>query len=197
VALPSAVEYGQVRWRAVTAGADGGDVDAEPDAIPVTGTVKFTPSAPVLLAPDADEPITVFPLTVTYTIDSDGILRDSQGRDLITLVATDSADLTPTGWQWKATYNLNGGISRGSFSFDLPAGTVVDLTRVSPVSSSNGTPIIQGPQGPPGGSLPIVIHGSNAATARPDTELPVIWIGSVDPTNADDDLDVYIPVTAG
>jgi hypothetical protein len=138
----------------------------------------------------------VFGTTVTYDIDDDGVLRDSEGRDLISLVATDSAGLTPQDWTWRATYTLDGGAARGSFSFALPAGTVVDLTTVSPVSSSNGTPVIQGPQGPPGGSLPIVIHGSNAATARPDTELAVIWIGSVAPDNADDTLDVYIPVTA-
>ena len=138
MALPDAVDYGQVRWHAVTAAADGVDVDGDPDAIPVTGTVKFTPSATVLLATEGADPITVFATTVTYTIDADGILRDSQGRALITLVATDSPGLTPTGWTWKATYNLNGGVSRGSFSFALPAGTVVDLTRVSPVSSSNG-----------------------------------------------------------
>jgi len=156
VALPDAVDYGQVRWHAVTAAADGVDVDGDPDAIPVTGTVKFTPSATVLLATEGADPITVFATTVTYTIDADGILRDSQGRALITLVATDSPGLTPTGWTWKATYNLNGGVSRGSFSFALPAGTVVDLTRVSPVSSSNGVPIIQGP---PGDAVILVDNG--------------------------------------
>jgi hypothetical protein len=161
VALPAAVDYGQVKWRAVSAIADGIDADGEPDATAVTGTVKFAPSATVLLAVDEADPITVFGTTVTYSLDSDGVLRDSQGRDLITLVATDSAGLSPQGWTWRATYTLDGGASRGSFSFALPAGTVVDLTTVAPVSASNGVAIIQGPQGPPGPAGP---SSSNVGT---------------------------------
>lgn len=42
----------------------------------------------------------------------------------------------------------------------------------------------------------IVVHGANANVARPTTDQPVVWIGSVDPNNSDDTLDVYIPVTA-
>lgn len=30
----------------------------------------------------------------------------------------------------------------------------------------------------------IVYHGSNASQARPDVEYPVMWVGSVEPTNA-------------
>lgn len=42
----------------------------------------------------------------------------------------------------------------------------------------------------------VVINGSNAATARPTTALPVIWFGSVQPT-AFADGDVFVTVTAG
>lgn len=89
---------------------------------------------------------------------------------------------------------LNNKLSRGSFSFALPAGTTVDLTTVTPVATANGAAIIKGPKGDPGGSLPIVIHGDNPDVARPDTDLAVIWFGTVEPINADNILDVYVPV---
>lgn len=37
---------------------------------------------------------------------------------------------------------------------------------------------------PVSGGGGIVYHGSNASQARPDVEYPVLWVGSVEPTNA-------------
>lgn len=144
--LPAAVQYGTVTWQAVSAVADGPDVDGVPDAVAVTGTVIFTPSAKVLLATET-KPVTVIATPVTYDLGLDGVLRDAQGRTGVMLVATDSPGITPTGWTWQVSYKLNKGLSRGSFSFALPSGSTVDLTTVAPVDSSNGTPIIQGPAG--------------------------------------------------
>jgi len=43
----------------------------------------------------------------------------------------------------------------------------------------------------------IVVHGSDANRARPPVgSTPVIWIGSVDPVNSDNTLDVTLYVTA-
>jgi hypothetical protein len=180
VALPAAVQYGQVTWKAVLATADGVDVDGNPDAVPVTGTVKFTPSATVLLATGEVPPVTVFGTTLTYTLDSSGVLRDSEGRSSITLVATDSAGLTPVGWTWDVTYLLNGGASRGSFSFSLPAGTVVDLTSVAPVTASGGVPVIQGPAGPAGPTGPAGPAGTAGATS-----LATIYVASATASTAE------------
>lgn len=157
MALPDGVQYGQVKWQGITAAADGEDEDGNPDAVPVSGSVTFRLAADFLLSPGGVNPVTVFTPPVTYQM-TDGVLRDSQGRSLITLVATDSPGLTPTSTPdkpltWTADYRLDGGISRGSFSFELPANTVVDLTTVSPVAASGGTQIIQGPKGDPGGIL--------------------------------------------
>jgi hypothetical protein len=42
-----------------------------------------------------------------------------------------------------------------------------------------------------------IVHGSNASQARGTAEaVPIVWFGSVVPTNADPVLDVYIPVSA-
>lgn len=194
--LPADLAYGQVKWTAVSPAADTGiDPDALPDPVAVTGTVTFTPSAKVLLA-TAGNPVTVIGRDLTYDLGADGVLRDAQGHDTITLVATDSPGVTPTGWTWTVSYRLNDGLTRGSFAFALPAGSTVDLTTAAPVTASGGTPITQGPPGPPGSPWPLVIHGTNAATARPDVDTPVIWFGSVPPDNGDPDLDVYIPVTS-
>jgi hypothetical protein len=198
VALPTSVQYGQVKWQAISAAADASDTDAEPDAIPVTGDVTFTPSAKVLLAPSGSQPVTVFALSVTYTLDSSGVLRDSEGRNLITLVATDSPGLSPINWTWTVSYRLSGGIGRGSFSFDLPTGAVVDLTTVAPVGSSGGTPVIQGPagatgpQGPAGATGPtgpagagITVDGAGVGTLNIDSspvtaaDIPFVPTGTI------------------
>lgn len=163
MALPDAVQYGLVTWRAVSAVADSSDPDAQPDAVPVSGKITFTPSAPVLLT-RRGIPVTVIAVPVTYDLDADGVLRDSQGRDGVMLVATDSVDLTPVGWTWTVSYRLNGGLSRGSFSFALPAGGVVDLTDVATVPASGGVQITRGPEGPPGppgGRPPLIADPSH------------------------------------
>lgn len=174
MALPADVEYGQVKWSAVSAAADTADLDALPDAVPVTGTVTFTPSAKVLLAPAGSPPITVFATPMEYNLDSSGVLRDAEGRATITLVATDSAGLTPTGWTYTASYRLNGGLVRGSFSFELPAGTIVDLTTVAPVATAGGASIIQGPAGPPGGGIewaPFTAYTAGQIVLNPSGQL--------------------------
>jgi len=276
--LPSSLTYGRVRWQAVAAVADGADTNELPDALPVTGSVTFTPtvSGPLLLI--GQSPVTVFPTPVTYQLDPDGVLRDSSGRAEISLVATDAPGLTPQDWTWTARYDLNNSLVRGTFAFYLPSGTTVDLTNVSPVAISNGVQIIQGPAGKDGtggtgggavssvqgqtgtvfllpsdigaasaqalsdglatkvnsstytagiagakdraqhtgsqlastisdfasaalAAIPpqIVVHGDNANASRPNTILPVVWFGTVDPVNSDDtkDVTVYIGLEAG
>lgn len=153
--LPDAVDYGQVRWHAIQADVDSGDADAEPDAVPVTGTVTFELSVPVLLAQGGPDPVTIFARPIVGTLGLDGILRDDEGRDTITLIATDSPSLNPQSTPskpltWKATPKLHGGLKMDPFSFELPAGTTVDLTDVTRIPVSTGTPITRGPKGDPG-----------------------------------------------
>jgi hypothetical protein len=169
--LPTALAYGTVTWTAVQPVADTTDPDALPDPVPVTGTVTFTPSASVLLAAGAP-PVTVIAAPLTYQLADDGTLRDPAGNPGVTLVATDSPGVTPTGWTWTASYRLNNGLARGSFSFALPAGETVDLTTVAPVTGSGGTPVIQGPPGPqgdpgPAGTVPddLNVHSVTAQGA--------------------------------
>lgn len=45
------------------------------------------------------------------------------------------------------------------------------------------------------GSLIVVVHGTNPAVARPSGAVSVMWIGTVDPTLADDDRDIWLDPT--
>lgn len=150
--MPAAVSFGQVYWSGIAATADGPDAGANPDPVGVTGTVTFTPSPrePLTANPGTPGAVSVFPLAATYSV-TDGTLLDSEGRTLVSLVATTATDVTPVGWTWLATYRLNaiGGSSpaRGSFSFSLAAGEVLNLANAMPVASSNGVAILQGPPG--------------------------------------------------
>lgn len=57
------------------------------------------------------------------------------------------------------------------------------------------TPLSGAPQTAAIPASVIVVHGTNSSTNRPATLDPVIWFGTVDPTNADVARDVWIPVT--
>lgn len=150
LALPAALGYGKVVWTAISAIADGpADSDSLPDGIPVTGSVTFAPSEPELLI-FGEKPTTVMATTVTYQLGADGVLRDAGGKEGIYLLANDAPGVSPSGWKWTVSYKLNNGLSRGSFSFDLPSGTTVDLTTVKPVAKVNGVPIIKGEKGDKG-----------------------------------------------
>lgn len=50
---------------------------------------------------------------------------------------------------------------------------------------------------PPAAPLPgfAVVHGDNANAIRPNTVQPIIWYGTVEPVNSDDDRnDVWVPL---
>lgn len=147
MALPTTLTYGVVKWHAVSAVADTSlDPDALPNAVPVSGKVTFTPSATVLLSM-GDEAVTVMATAVTYNMGPDGILRDAQGNDGVTLLATDSPNVTPINWTWNVSYQLDSGAARGAFDFSLVTAAVIDLTRIAPVAASGGVPVIQGTPG--------------------------------------------------
>lgn len=154
------LSYGTVVGRFVAGVADSVDVGVAPDALPMSGTVTFTATAPVLRVVNATpDPATVFPQSIVATLDSEGYLTWNGERG-VNLWATDDPDTNPVGWQWKVSFALMLGttaIPYLGWNFDLPAGTTVDLTEVSPlVTPSPGTIITkgetgdQGPQGLPG-----------------------------------------------
>lgn len=154
--LPSNVGYGTVTGRFLLAYADGVDLDSNPDGVPCKGTVLLTPSASYVKNVTASPaPVTILPATIECQLDSEGYLLGSDATRGVRLVATDDADNNPVDWTWRADFRLtdqDGTATRGipTFYFELPQGTTVDLTTVSPVPDANGVYYLTGPQGATG-----------------------------------------------
>jgi hypothetical protein len=156
VNLPSNVNYGTVVGRFLIAKSDGSDVDLYPDGAAAQGSVFFTPSVSKLLNISAGPaPVTIIPATYESVLDSEGYLLGEHGGRGVRLIATNDPDMNPTNWTWKVSYRLtddNGVAISGipDYSIQLPSNGQVDLTLLTPVSESNGSPSVIGPTGPTG-----------------------------------------------
>lgn len=129
MALPSNVGHGTVTGRFIDSSGTN-----------IEGKVKFTPTPKRLLNASADpSPVTILPKAVEVTL-NDGAFTQA-------LLATDDPDNNPTGWNYRVDFSFNGS-SAESFNIEVPEGSSVDLTTVTPVSSGNGTLILRG-QGVP------------------------------------------------
>lgn len=120
---------------------DGPDEDRLPDVVPSEGTFKFEPS--VASFKDLSIPATFENVAQTGSLDSAGFIVDEQGRQGVTLMSGNSPHISPQGWTWKVTSQING---KQGPTFSLPAniapGEVVDLTIVSPAATGNAGTII-------------------------------------------------------
>lgn len=129
--LPSPLSYGTVVGTFVQAVADSADPDTNPDALPMIGTVEFTPSVAAILVPTATPPTTVLPQKITKVLDSSGHFQ-------VTLLATDDPDMQPTGWTYSVRFVFTGVIYQ-AFNIAVPGGQTIDLTLAAPVPASSGT----------------------------------------------------------
>ena len=137
--LPANVGFGTVIGRFFVAEEDTIDVGSDPNASAAVGSVTFTPSVDYLLNSGAmPDPVMIFLQPVTVDLDANGYIVDGQGAPGVKLVATDDADLDPTGWTWNASFDLVGGHTIAAFDFALPEGTTVNLTTVIPQQGSTG-----------------------------------------------------------
>lgn len=162
--IPSNLSYGTVSGRFIVAYQDSADSGSEPDAIPAAGSVFFTPSVNILKDIDAlPDPVSILPVAIEATLDSEGYLCGYGTTRGIRLIATDDEDANPVDWTWGVEFRLtdaNGNpFSIEPFSFSLPGGTEVDLTVAAPVPSANGTFYNIGPEGPAGPQGPQGIQG--------------------------------------
>lgn len=132
-ALPTNVGTGTVTGKFVTAqkGTSG-----TPVTVPIVGSVTFTPTPAALLDVGATPPTTILPVPVTATLDAAGSFS-------VDLVATDDADLNPTGWNYRVSFAFTG-TKYASFNINVPEGSTVDLATVAPVASAGGTLITRG-----------------------------------------------------
>tara|TARA_R110000782_G_scaffold24891_1_gene64631 strand:- start:4172 stop:5434 length:1263 start_codon:yes stop_codon:yes gene_type:complete len=179
MALPTNVGYGTVTGRFMLAYADGSDADVFPDGVPAKGTVYLTPS-PIYLrnALAAPAPVTILPSTVECALDADGYILGTDGNPGVRLVATDDADNNPVNWTWSVEFRLTDQDNVPirtipKFSFELPQGTSVDLTDVTPVTDANGTFYLVGPVGPPN-----VLTVGTVDTVVPENDATVVITGT-------------------
>lgn len=161
-------KYGKVIGRLLAVVADGPDEDEYPisggfpDAVPVAGSVTFTPRATQILVPLATpSPVTAFPTPITAQLDQNGYLTHN-GKKGVFLLCPSSAT-NPPAFTYSVSYNLTlDGAVISSTKFDLEmveyvpgpnpsdpdtGSTAVDLTLATPVYPTPGTPVVRGPKG--------------------------------------------------
>lgn len=155
--IPTNISFGTVVGQFIASIGDTSDLGSEPDAIPVQGTILFTPQINSVKNITADpNPVTIVKTSVAGVLDAEGYLcnlnidpETGLYQRGVPLVATDDPDINPNGWTWKVSYtfSLNGRqiTSPVAHSIAVPAGETIDLTEVSPVESSAGNAIVRGP----------------------------------------------------
>ena len=144
MSLPANVGFGRVTGRLIRAILDGPiDPDTEPDGVPIEGAkVTFTASVNRVVNRTATPPVSIFIDPVTVVTNSDGILVSPDGTEGVTLVASDGADLDPSGWTYKVTMTAPS-ISALSWSITVPEGSVQDLSTAIPVPANPGTAVVE------------------------------------------------------
>lgn len=112
-----------------------------PDGTPFKGKLLFTPE-PAILTSAAHG--TLILGTLEVPLDADGTIT-------ATLLATDDADVTPSGWTYRVTERWYDAPGR-SYPLSLPAAApAVDLADVAPTAPAAGVyVVVTGPQGPTG-----------------------------------------------
>jgi hypothetical protein len=153
------VNYGIVTYRQAQITPDGSDMNIEPDIAPLTGVAKIKASPKKLLfTGEGVTPLTAFPKPAFGHFDKDGDLAsyvkvgdDGVEQKGIWLIANDDPKMNPQEWTYVAEvtlYNPDGSLhSFEVFTFELGSGETVDLTDITPLATSEGTPIVRGPRG--------------------------------------------------
>lgn len=153
--------FGRVVGRYLAHVEDGVDVGSDPDGEPMSGRITFTMSSPsVLVSTAVPDPATIFLRRVVVDLDSDGYIS-SQGARGVSLLATDDPATIPTDMQWEATFDLTLDgrvVYYAPIPFELPAGSEVDLTLVTPLAEPAPNTIIT--KGDPGVPVEIGSDGT-------------------------------------
>ncbi len=148
--LPGNVGYGTVTGQLLGAAADTTfDIDLDPDSELIQGSVTFTPSVDRLVNATSVPPVVILPKPITVTLDEDGAFS-------VVLVATDDADLSPVGWTYLVTFDLEL-TALAAFNMAVPEGVTTNIASVIPIAASPGGPSTQ--------TLAVTTSGRPAATA--------------------------------
>jgi len=87
---------------------------------PATGTITFTPNTALQAALEA----AMYPATPVRAV------LDTAGHISVTLICTDSTDISPSGWAYVVTEQIAGAYR--TYDIQLTAGSAVDLSAIAP-----------------------------------------------------------------
>lgn len=176
--------YGTVTGTFMQTVIDSADAGRDPDLIPMTGTVVFTPDVKYFKI----EGETVAPQPISCDLLA-GVLTAPDGLAGIKLVASDNSLMNPRDWTYTVKFSIVGGagaVAIPAVSFALLGGSTVDLTDLVSVAATAGTPTISGPAGPDTPGAPIYFYwGSghyNPSALLGNTDRNKIFVGPTDPT---------------
>lgn len=179
-ALPTNVTYGQVTGRFILATADSSDPDTVPDAIPASGSLRFTPAPAYILDPTADpDPAWIMPQPVDGTLDAQGYLVDSFGNRGVWLVATDDSSLIPVNWTYRVTFALN--VNIAAINIAVPGGVTSDLSLIAPLPATPGTTVVvtaetaQRAEAALAAMPKILFNPTESTSGQPDGTLVARW----------------------
>lgn len=141
-----ALGIGKVKGQYVTAIVDTTDPDADPDLVPLSGTITFTLNVPAVVNPnDLINPVVIGTTPYVGILDAQGYLTTPISgaagtlRELA-LIANDDPDNNPTATQYLVHYELLGPGSRPvpipDHLISLTSGATLDLAMVTPVTAA-------------------------------------------------------------
>jgi hypothetical protein len=112
------------------------------------------------------------PAPIVAVLDANGYVS-LNGVQSVTVLATNSTYYNPNGWTYRVSFdNLAANGRRVTFdpyNIEVPVGSTVDLSSVTPITGSTGTPIVRGPKGDTGATGPQGIQGIPGNNVPTDT----------------------------
>lgn len=134
---------------------DMDDVDDLPDFVPMTGSGLIWPDITTAKNMTPGQKATYFTKPIPLVVDADGDLGRNDKKYVMVVAPDETSGMNPIDFTYSISFTL-GGIGEssdrtfGPYSFSVVPGGTIDIVDIIPVSSSSGTPIIQGPKGEQG-----------------------------------------------
>ncbi|MFG3476461.1 hypothetical protein ACGF3K_14515 [Streptomyces sp. NPDC047980] len=131
-----------------------------PDGTAMKGKLLFTPEPAILTSG----------VHGTLLLGTTEVTLDANGAFSVALLATDDADVTPTGWTYRVQERWHDSPGR-SYALSLPAAApAVDLADVAPTAPAVGEYVVvtgpAGPQGPAGSEAEAEAYTDTAITTH-------------------------------
>jgi hypothetical protein len=139
--------YGTVVGRFLAMVADSkDDADIFPDAVPLTGSIVFTPEVNAVHVRTATPaPATVLPMPIKAELDAQGYISLNGVRG-ISLLASNDPSTIPSGFKYTVSFtNVRHGesiVRYADFPIEVLAGQTVDLTLVAPATGTGATVVV-------------------------------------------------------